>query len=495
MPRVSEIESTGRRPSPLAFALALPAAWQAVTLAWIFARRVGYPADIEWGEGNVLYEAHRIFHGGAVFGPPDLGYAPNVYPGGHMATLALLGAVFPLDYALGRLLSIAGFAVACAVVGAVVHRHWRDSPFRVPATAAAIALACAAYPSVAQWYDLVRVDSLGIGVVLAAAWVATEGAPSPRRATAAALLLVYAVFVKQTNVAFAAWIVAVSFARDRRYGTRMLAIAVLGGGAIFAALEIATHGWYGFWTFTIPSRHARVAGRVTAGLVALMDVSPTLFALPIAFAFVAGRRALSRRAVVWFGMVAASLLAGLVPYAKIGGSENNFVPIVLPLCAAVLVVAYDTIGCVTERRELGLGLVCAAAGALLVVRPIDATPCIPSADRFAHARALNAEIASLGDGVLVPGSAFLPIRNGHDWPQLTTMGFVDVEWAHVPYDAERVLRENGARIVVLNTREPEVHVEREVLAKYRYVRELHTIAKSWATVETGPQYVYASSSP
>ena len=492
MPRVSETESAGRRLKVLALVLALPAAWQAVTLASIFARRVSYPADIEWGEGNVLYEAHRIFHARAVFGPPDLGYAPNVYPGGHMLTLALLGTVFPLDYALGRLLSIAGFAVACAVAGAVVHRHWRESVFRVPATAAAIALACAAYPSVAQWYDLVRVDSLGIGVVLAAAWVATEGAPSPKRATAAALLLVYAVFIKQTNVAFAAWIVAVSFARDRRYGARMLAIAALAGGAILVALEIATHGWYGFWTFTIPSRHPRVAGRLAAGLVALIDVTPALFALPIAFAFVAGRRALSRRAVVWFGMVAASLLAGLAPYAKIGGSENNFVPIVLPLGAAVLVVAYDTALCVTARRDLGLALVCAAAGALLVTRPIDATPCVPSAERLAQARALNAEIASLGDSVLVPGSAFLPIRNDHDWPQLTTMGFVDVEWANVPYDAERVLRDNGARFVVLNTREPDMHVERAVIAKYRYVRELHTVVKSWATVATGPEYVYAT---
>jgi hypothetical protein len=491
MPRVSEI---GRR-RVLALALALPAAWQAVTLARIFAQRVGYPADIEWGEGNVLYEAHRIFHGGAVFGPPDLGYAPNIYPGGHMVTLALLGAIFPLDYALGRLISIAGFVVACAVVGAVVWRHWRESSLRVPATAASVAMACAAYPFVAQWYDLVRVDSLGIGVVLAAAWVATEGEPSARRATAAAILLVYALFVKQTNVAFAAWIVAVSFARDRGYGIRMLAITALASIFIFGVLALATHGWFGFWTFSIPSRHPRVDGRLATGLVALVEACPALVALPIAFAFVAGRRALSRRSIVWLGMVAAALVGGLVPYAKLGGSENNFIPIVVPLGAAVMIVAYDTVACVTEeRRELGLGLVCAAAAAFLVVRSIDATRCVPTAERLARARALNAEIASLGDGVLVPGSPFLPIRNGHDSPQFTTMGFVDVEWANVPYDAERVLRENGARIVVLNTREPEARVEREVIAKYRYVRELHVV-KTWATVATGPQYVYELSPP
>jgi hypothetical protein len=264
-----------------------------------------------------------------------------------------------------------------------------------------------------------------------------------------------------------------------------LATATL-GGAVLLSLLAATHGWYWFWCFRLPSQQGRTSAAAVDGLWRVARFSPLLAAPPLLFAFLMGRRSLSSRGAFWFGMALAAAPAGLVALAKNGGSDNNFIPMLLPLGAIVLVLAHDF----AAGKDAAKWAVCAVGAAYLLWQTYDFRRYAPSPDRWARAEAMNAEIAKLDGSVVVPGSPFLPIRNGKDWSQFTQMSYVDMAWANLPVDAERVLRENGARWVVLNSREPATSIERLVVQRYDYQGELPSYVAAWATIPTGPKDIY-----
>ena len=97
-----------------AFALAA-AALAFAALAWLVARRIGYPYDLEWLEGATLWHAQRLLDGQPIYAPPSLDFVPHPYTPLYPWLLALLGRVFGVSYVVGRALSVAAFAGALVV--------------------------------------------------------------------------------------------------------------------------------------------------------------------------------------------------------------------------------------------------------------------------------------------------------------------------------------------------------------------------------------------
>jgi hypothetical protein len=159
----------------LTLPLALPGLWHLVVLLWIFRARLDYPIDAEWMEGGSLYHAHRWLHGQPVYGPPSQGFVPFGYPPGHFVVLAAASALFGLDYATGRAVSILSFLSICVVLG---HQCWRQLP-RGPAAVAlgalAVGLAAAGFPVTGGWYDLCRNDTLALAFPVLAAGLVSQG--------------------------------------------------------------------------------------------------------------------------------------------------------------------------------------------------------------------------------------------------------------------------------------------------------------------------------
>ena len=94
--------------------LALPALWLLATLAWAIAHRVFYPYDLEWMEGGMLHHAERISEGSGIYGPPTIDFVPYLYTPLYPGVLAVLGSIFGLSFALGRMvsaLSLVGIAI------------------------------------------------------------------------------------------------------------------------------------------------------------------------------------------------------------------------------------------------------------------------------------------------------------------------------------------------------------------------------------------------
>ena len=242
------------RPFVLFYAIALvPALAQLGCFVYALTLRVRYPMDLEWLEGPQLCEAFRFAHGLPVYGPPGQGFVPSPYPPLFHLVVSALGRCFGFDYWNGRLVSDVSIAAVLAVQTAVVVRA---APSRragwVLAVLGAAAIA-ASYRPLEASMDLARVDMMGFALVGVAAWIARHRTLGRGRAVALGVLLCAAVYTKQTNLFYVAWILGSRAGRDWRGAALAGAVATGLAVAALVFLQQASGGW--FWTWMMTMRH------------------------------------------------------------------------------------------------------------------------------------------------------------------------------------------------------------------------------------------------
>src|SRR5262245_41183160 len=221
-----------------AVALVAAAFWF-VALAYLFARRLASPFDLESLDAAPLSHAQRILDGQPIYPPPSIDFVPHPYTPLYPALVALVGRmVGGVSYAVGRALSVASFVGALALGWRFVRRAGGG---RGVATAA-MAIPCAAYICVGSWYDLVRVDSLWLLLTAAGttlAWERTRG-----HVVGAAVLLVAAFFAKQTAAPFMFVVGLGLLVVDWRAALVFGGTLALVGLPALALMQHATDGWF-----------------------------------------------------------------------------------------------------------------------------------------------------------------------------------------------------------------------------------------------------------
>jgi hypothetical protein len=123
-------------------------------------------------EGYVFLSALRVFHGQSVYPHPSLQFIPYMYPPGYYYLCAALGRLMGMSIATMRMASILStlgcFAAIYGLVWSEVRRH-------MPAIAAA-GLYAGCYVVCLEWFDLGRLDSLFVLLLLLVAVIAQEAA-------------------------------------------------------------------------------------------------------------------------------------------------------------------------------------------------------------------------------------------------------------------------------------------------------------------------------
>jgi hypothetical protein len=438
-------------------AISLWLTWQ---LARIFAGRVGYPADLEWMEGGQLYHAYRLLHGQPVYDGCGQGYLPFPYPPVHFALLAALGSVVGLDYAMARLTSIGALLVSTAVLGREVVRVAPSRPAAVALLAVTVGSIATGYGASGSWYDVVRVDSLYVSLLLVGAMLSLPppGArrrPSRARIAAAAGCLVLSVLTKQTAVLFVPFVCLHALWRDRRSGAWLTGLTAVAGGAAAGALTVASRG--AFWTLGVEvmSRHPLQVERLAGNVLHLFLFAPYLVLLPPLGLWLSRRRRLSLRSELWLGMLLCAIGASLVTGSKVGAFLNNLMTAVMLTPAVGAMLVGDWLARLPRRRlrRACLAIVCSLlAAGLLYLHPLEPRLYQPTPQRWRSALHLNALLRRLPGGVIMPANPFLPVRNGHTNGQIHEQGYVDVMGAAVPdIDVVECVSHLEGQWLVLNT--------------------------------------------
>lgn len=312
----------------------------AVLSSWVVIARLTHPVDAEWMTGTIREGVERVRDGKPLYVAPSAGFLPFVYPPLYFWISALVARVLPTALAC-KLVSI----TAAFGAGWGIHRIAHALGAKSRWSRLAMVLFVATYPLTLFFYDLERVDALyaamitiGLALLLTregAAWTALAGA-----------LLGGSFFAKQAGLfPFAAVVLALFVAGERR---RAGVVAGAGGlvlVAIFAWLESSTSGMFRFYCITLPSGHGIRAARLS--LFVVEDV-PRTFAYVAGtvaiLAPVAGALARRRRDVPWkelvFAFVLFAGLAGAFFFRAHAGGWSNVLIAWLPLaCAAIAIAA------------------------------------------------------------------------------------------------------------------------------------------------------------
>lgn len=411
------------------------ALWQLSLLLRLYASRVAYPWDLEWLEGAALYQAHRVMEGQVTYGPPKVGYLPLLHPPGYPALLGLLGKVVRLDYPMARTLSMLFFLGAAGlVIRSLVRHHEDEEGGKLDAWVLGLAAAgCAAagVPVIEGFYDMVREDILAIWLCVLAAVLADtrERRLTPRRIALLAAVITAIVYTRLPAVFFPVWVTLFVFARHRRSGVLLTLAGISGCGLVLVALQYTSKGWYWMYTVSMLQDHVIFAARFKEGLVLLLRAAPFYPALPVLALVLAVTRRLSPRAALWFGMFVCSFPSSLLPWAKVGGYFNDFMPTCFFVGPATAFLVADAVRAVGKRPRAALavrGLAYVGLGAHLFLATYDFKRFSPGPAAFERVRAMNERVAKLSGGVLVPRHPFVPVRMGSRTQQFADMPYLDL---------------------------------------------------------------------
>jgi hypothetical protein len=427
------------------------AIWPILLLLYVFCVRLTYPFDLEWCEGGTVYEAYRLIHGLPLYLRGDPTWAPFPYPPAHTALLGLVG-LLKLDFWTARLVSIGFFGLMCWVLFRDVCRHAHRRSYGVVTGLLVVAIIACGFPVVGQWYDLARVDTMMMALsVLGISRLSSRNLSVRNIATTAAILTA-AVFTKQTAVFFVTWACLFAIVREPKFGLRLsvttLALCLL----LLGVLQWITHGGLWFWTVTNLQKQQVYQPRLLLGLRNVWSFAPFVVVIPLVALWLAAKRRLSEKSLLWTGSLLVALPASLLPFAKAGGYLNNLMPLLVLLAPVTAFLAMDLANCYSGMTQLVMrGGVVAGLAWFIGVRPLNCTAYIPSSSARRAAHELNALAASLEGGLVVPYFAFLPARSGQKNLHWHRMVILDAQWRGEPMSEIGAFEQSGAHWVLLNS--------------------------------------------
>ncbi len=375
--------------------------------------RLRYPFELEWIEGVVLDTVQRVLAGQPLYPPPSLDFIPLNYTPLYYGVAAVVSRLLGGDFLPLRLVSFLCALGVMALLFAMV--RWETGSARAGTLAAT--LFAATYRLAGAWFDVARADSLYLVLLLGGVAVLRAVGSSVRSGTLGGVLFALAFLAKQSALVVLAPLLLVCAFSDRR---RMVALALAAGVLVVGStlwLQRTSHGWYLFYVFDVPRRHAldlSMAVRFwTADLVGPLGIAVVIGLLGLVLS--ESDLARPRRALL-LGSAAGLVGSSWILRMYIGGYENAL----MTACAAVALLF--GMGWATVARRLAaippvtaaplrrlLGVLCLAQFALLVYDPRRQ---VPSADDRVAGEHLVSALRAMPGETLFPCHPYLLERGG-----------------------------------------------------------------------------------
>lgn len=217
---------------------------------FIVYHRVGLPFDLEWGEGAGINQIYRILSEDRLYSPPTVKFAPLVYTPFYYWLASVLGGIFKQVTLTARLLSVLASLGAAGIIAWLVIKETGNR--FAGWLASAIYLACFAVSD--GFYDLVRVDSLYVLLVLASFLILRSGS-KPVAAAGAGLCIAIGFFTKQSTLIVFLPLVAYLLGKFWKTAWPLLPSILLGVTVPFYWINARTEGWFTYYILDLPREH------------------------------------------------------------------------------------------------------------------------------------------------------------------------------------------------------------------------------------------------
>ncbi len=304
--------------------------------------RVFYPYDLDFIEDSMLMQSIRVANNQPVFVAPNAEFMPHVYMPLYTFIGGMLIKVMGASFVPLRLLSFSATLVTATLIFVIAQRETQEKW---------IGFVCAAlflggYRITGFWYELARVDSLFVMLLMIGMMIGLRARSVPHLLAAAAVLTL-AFFTKQTAVLFAGALTLYLFLNIR---WRVCWFVIPFGALVsitILILNAMTNGWFWYHTFTIaggdPVEFGRVINYVFVdvlwgmGGLSLMlikiHVEPVLSLSKDGLRFV-----LPRFQSHWLVAIVAAFIVSGVGRSSVGGNVNNLMPVYAFLCLSPMIL-------------------------------------------------------------------------------------------------------------------------------------------------------------
>jgi len=375
--------------------------------------RVPYKYELEWMEGGMVDHIARILAGKQLYVAPTMDFVPFIYAPLYFYLAAGLAKLIGLGLLPLRLVSFAASLGCFAMLYLLVRRETGQAW----AGLLAAGLFAATYRLSGAWFDVARVDTLALFLLLLTLYLLRQG--STRALILGGVTVALAVFAKQSMLAIVVPLALSALYCYRWRGLVFLATAgllIAGGDLVLNALH---GGWFNYYLWILPRQHKPELYQMSAFWIDDL-IMPLPFALALAAAYLGyfGWRRPERPALACFLPMTAGVLAMTwISRIHSGGWDNVVMPahamvaLLAALGAARMLPELDSLP--AQRRALlttGLFAVCVVQFGMLYYNPIAQVP------TAAHAQANRNFLRLLqslpGENVYVPYTGYLPTLAG-----------------------------------------------------------------------------------
>ena len=398
-------DSSRRLVTVLKFLAAAAGLTYIILFAAIAILRITYPFELEWMEGAMADHVARIMHGLPLYVEPTVDFVPFRYAPLYYFAAAVVANITGFSLFSLRLVSVLSAFAAFTLIFLFVRR---ETGQRLPAILSA-GLFAAAYPITGSFYDLARIDSLFIALLLAAAYI-FRFMPSLRGAILAGVLFGLAFLTKQAAGPVLALLLIPALFINWRYTLACGFSAFLIAGGVSLIYNLATDGWYWFYMIELGDNIFPTEGLIPS--LRKVFVTDLLHSFPIAapFAVAALIDIIIRdeRRTRWFHLCFALGMIGITFIARIhpGGWTNTLIPacasiaLLFGLAIGRLDLAADTFRSAVRRSALiSVYILAIVQFSILAYSPGKHLP--SDADRLAGQRFI-AQIKSIDGDIYLP---------------------------------------------------------------------------------------------
>ena len=212
--------------------------------------RISLPFVFEWGESSGVNQISRILTGADLYSKPTLEFAPLVYTPLYYFVSAGLSAIIGNPLFSARLISLFSTVVSVVLIGSIVRSETKNT--LVAWISGMFYLACFSLGD--GFYDLVRVDSLYILVVLVA-FIVVLRAQNKAGYLLFGLLVAIGFFVKQSFIIVFFPLHVYLLLKCRENSWTAFVIEIIGLAVPLYLINHYTNNWFFYYIFELPGEH------------------------------------------------------------------------------------------------------------------------------------------------------------------------------------------------------------------------------------------------
>jgi len=219
--------------------------------------RISYPFELEWMEGCAIEYVRRILSGRLLYVRPSIDFVPFIYTPLYYYVSAAFAKVIGVGFTPLRLVSVIS-SLGCMYLVYLFVKRETSSGYSGFLSACLFA---ATYKKTEAWFDLARVDSLFLLLILSSIYL-IRFKRSPKSIAFAGAVMSLSYYTKQTALFISLPLMLYVIVEHRFRSLYFIgAVALLVGGGTLI-LDFVHDGWYTYYTFEVLRQHELNKGRL-----------------------------------------------------------------------------------------------------------------------------------------------------------------------------------------------------------------------------------------